>query len=211
LPVSYNLPDTDRGVIYQRSQYQKGGLGQWYWNYRDDRILSYIKDEKIILDIGCGEGITLQRLIETFPNKNPFGLDLSFENALICRKFGLSIFTCSVDYISIPDNSIDCCLLLEVIEHLERPGQAISEIHRVLKRHGLLLLIFPNDIVFKIARIVTLKFREAFYNPGHIKQWTPRLMKKLLKKKGFDIMKLQNIPFIFWWCSLHCLVVARKV
>ena len=202
--------NSSKNHIYQREQYQKGGLGQWYWDYRDKRVISHIKDEYSILDIGCGEGITLEKLIHRFPNKNIKGIDYSRENVEVCKGYGLPVDYGSVYNLKIDDNSVDCVIFLEVIEHLSDYKKALREICRVLKPNGFLILIFPNDRIFKIARILTFKFKEAFYDSGHVKQWTPKIMKRVLEQLGFEISKIENIPFYFWPCSLHCLIMAKK-
>jgi hypothetical protein len=33
MPVHYGLPK--EGMIYQRDQYEKGGIGRWYWDHKD--------------------------------------------------------------------------------------------------------------------------------------------------------------------------------
>jgi len=207
-PVNFSSESKDH--ISQRGQYKKGGLGRWYWDYRDKKIISYIKDEHKILDIGCGEGITLEKITKTFPSKNIKGIDYIKENVEICKKHGLPVEYGSVYDLKIEDNSIDSVVFLEVIEHISDYKKALQEISRVLKPNGSLILIFPNDRIFKIARILTLKLREAFYDPGHIKQWTPKLIKESLKREGFTVSKINNLPFYFWLFSLHCLVIARK-
>lgn len=207
-PVNFSSKLKD--YISQREQYKKGGLGRWYWDYRDKKVISCIKDEHIILDIGCGEGITLEKLIKIFPNKNIKGIDYIKENVEICKNHGLPVDYGSVYDLKIENNSINCVIFLEVIEHLADYKKALQEIHRVLKPNGSLILIFPNDRIFKIARILTLNFKKAFYDPGHVKQWTPNTIKKLLKHRGFMVSGVNNLPFYFWPFSLHCLVVAKK-
>jgi len=207
-PVNFSSRLEDH--IFQREQYKKGGFGCWYWDYRDKKIISYIKNEHIILDIGCGEGITLEKLIKKFPNKDIKGIDYIQENVEICKKYGLPVEYGSVYNLKIENNSVDYVVFLEVIEHLTDYKKALQEICRVLKPNGSLILIFPNDRIFKMARILTLKFKEAFYDPGHLKQWTPRTIKKELKEDGFVISRIKNLPFYFWPFSLHCLVVANK-
>ncbi|MFH1457033.1 MAG: class I SAM-dependent methyltransferase [Patescibacteria group bacterium] len=208
MPV--NINSFSNNEIYQRKQYQKRGIGRWYWNYRDRQILSFIKNKQSIIDLGCGEGITLEKLIKKFPDKDIRGIDYCRENIEICKKHRLPVEHGSVYDLKIKDNSINCIVFLEVIEHLDDPQRALSEIYRVLKKNGLLLLIFPNDKIFRIARILIFKFKEAFYDPGHTKQWTPKKIKKVLKKLDFKIIKINNMPFFFWSLSLHCLVVVRK-
>ena len=197
-------------ALPQREQYAKGGIGRWYWDYRDQRTLSFIRNEKSILDIGCGEGITLEKLLKKFPDRKILGLDYSRENVAICKIQNLPAHRGSAYELAFEDQSFDCCLFLEVIEHLLDAERALREIHRVLRKGGLLLVIFPNDWVFKAARLFFFKLKEAFTPSGHVKQWRPGEMKKTLKGVGFEIQEMACMPFFFWWCSLHCLVVAKK-
>ena len=199
-----------RDALLQRDQYAKGGIGRWYWDYRDRRTLSFIGKEKVILDVGCGEGITLERILKKFPDGIIQGIDDSAEKVQICRNLGLPARVGNVYDLAFAANSFDCCLLLEVIEHLKDPSRAFGEIHRVLKKGGLLLLIFPNDLLFKAARLCFFKLAEAFAPSGHVRQWTPGAMERALKTNGFEVQEMLCLPFGLWWFSLHCLVAARK-
>jgi ubiquinone/menaquinone biosynthesis C-methylase UbiE len=196
--------------LLQREQYGKGGIGRWYWDFRDRRTLSYIGDEKNILDVGCGEGITLEKLLRKFPDRNIVGIDYSPEKVVACAQNQLPAKCGSAYELEFSDGSMDCCLFLEVVEHLLDPLKALREIHRVLRKGGLLLLIFPHDFLFKVARLACAKFQEAFAPSGHVKQWTPAEMHQILEGVGFAIQEVACLPFYFWWCSLHCLVVARR-
>jgi ubiquinone/menaquinone biosynthesis C-methylase UbiE len=108
------------------------------------------------------------------------------------------------------NDAFDCIFLLEVIEHLTEPERALTETHRILRPQGRMVMIFPNDAVFKIARLLTLKLKEAYYDPGHLRQWTPWDMKVFLNHHGFTILKQKNIPFFIWHLSLHHLIVCEK-
>ena len=199
-----------RGALMQRDQYAKGGIGRWYWDYRDRRTLSFIGREKEILDVGCGEGITLEKIVKKFPHRNIQGIDDSAEKIQICQRLGLPARLGNVYELAFETDSFDCCLLLEVIEHLQDPFRALGEIRRVLRRGGRLLLIFPNDPLFKVSRLCFFKVEEAFAPSGHVRQWTPGTMREALQKNGFEVQEMLSLPFVFWWISLHCLVVARK-
>jgi hypothetical protein len=65
--------------------------------------------------------------------------------------------------------------------------------------------------MFKIARLMFLKFKEAFADPGHVTQFTPWKLKKLLEKNGFKALKIVNTPFKLWFLSLHCIMLAKKI
>lgn len=111
---------------------------------------------------------------------------------------------------NVRDESDDAILFLEVLEHLDQPELAIAQIQRILKPGGKLVLLFPNDTFFKLAKPMTYKFREAFYDPGHGKQWTPGEVRKFLTKERFVVVEVKSIPFLIWPISLHGLIAARK-
>ena len=198
--------------LSQRVQYNKGGPGRWYWDFRDKQALKHIsREEKLILDLGCGEGLTLEKMARDFKDIKFLGVDADPENVAICKKYDLSVEQGDAYSLNFPENNFDVVSFLEVIEHLDYPQKAIGEIRRVLKPGGKLIIIFPNDFIFKLSRIITLKFKEAAYNPGHKKQWRHELIKRFLKENGFEVVYSRNLPFYFWNLSLHGIVVAKKL
>jgi ubiquinone/menaquinone biosynthesis C-methylase UbiE len=207
MPVDTNLEK--KGMIYQRDQYAKGGLGVRYWDYRDKVALNYVVGDRIV-DIGCGEGITLEKLVRLYPDRQIVGIDSEPENIEICQKQGLPVQYGTVFDLPFETNAIDCALFFEVIEHLDEPEKALAEINRVLKPTGRLIIVFPNDRMFIISRLLTGMIREAFYDAGHVMQWTPSIIRKALKAEGFSSVATRNLPFLFWPISLHHVSVAEK-
>lgn len=210
MPVHPDLPKD--GIIYQRVQYAKGGPGRWYWDWRDSIAFSYINPgHRIILDMGCGEGIGLEKLKKNFPEKFIFGIDLEKENVEICKKYNLDVIRANVYNLPLANDSIDVCICIDMLEHLKTPHKGLKELKRVLKKDGLIIMIIPNDRNFFIARIAMLMFKEAFYEAGHEKKWTPKSLERLFLEEGLKIEDRRNLPFILWQTSLHHLVVARKI
>ena len=208
MPVDITLKETP---IYQIEQYNKGGIGKLYWNYRDKAALSYLgKRDTRVIDIGCGEGITLEKVSRMFPEKCCIGVDGLQENLFICRAHHLEVIGGDIYQLPIKNETFDYILFLEVIEHLCDPESAMVEMHRILKPQGKLVMVFPNDPVFKITRILTLKLKEAFYDPGHITQWTPETAEELANRHGFIVLEQKSIPFLIWRFSLHHLMVCEK-
>lgn len=208
MPIDHK-PESTR--FYQREQYQKNGLSRWYWDFKDGVITGLIRGwHQNILDVGCGEGILLEKLLGQFPGRNIRGLDVMPENIKICQTQQLPVFWGSVYDLPVPAGSIDLCIVSEVIEHLENADSALENIKRVLKKGGEVIIVFPNDRVFKITRLLFLRLKEAFACLGHLKQFTPLLVRQLLRKHGLVVQKIKNTPFGFWPLSLHCIILAKK-
>lgn len=196
-------------AIYQRAQYAKGGIGRWHWDQRDHAALNLVRPtDQTIVDIGCGEGITLEKIHRLFPERKVMGIDILPENVAICNRHGCRAVQGDVNHLPFLSKSVDFVLFLEVIEHLVHPEKAIQEIRRILVPGGRLVIVFPNDRIFKIARILTLRFREATYDPGHVRQWTPYDIRSFLRRQGFTSVFSRNIPFYLWQISLHCVMAA---
>jgi SAM-dependent methyltransferase len=208
MPIDHKVGSS---FIFQRDQYRKWGIGRYYWDYRDNSAFKFIKKQYYdILDIGCGEGLTLEKLLLRFPHRNINGIDIIKQNVDICKQHNLPVSLGSVYDLPLKPDSIDLCLLLEVIEHLENPALALKNIRRILRPGGQLVIIFPNDFIFKAARLFFLKFKEAFADLGHINHFSPKSIKTILSLNGFEPLEKKNIPFYFWPISLHCVVLAKK-
>ncbi len=198
-------------TLYQRNQYAKGGMGRWHWDRRDQLTLDLVRPtDRTIVDIGCGEGITLEKTHRLYPDRNVLGIDNLPENIDICKNHRCKAELGDVYDLPFSSESVDCVLFMEVIEHLKDPATAVKEIHRVLVPRGRLVLAFPNDRFFKIARILFLRWHEAVYDPGHVRQWTPKDMRHFLSRQHFTLAFSRNIPFLFWPISLHCVMAADK-
>ena len=167
--------------------------------------------DEIVLDVGCGEGLTLEKLVRDNPEKVVLGIELLRENIDILKSHGLPVQQASVHHLPFPNESIDFILFSEVLEHISQPEGAMREIHRVLKIGGRVSIIVPNDLVFKIARLLTGRFKEARFDPGHKRQWTPSMLSHFIGMEGFRPVYSRNIPFFFWPLSLHAVVVGEKV
>jgi len=140
-----------------------------------------------ILDLGCGEGV----LVEEFSR-------LGYDIVGLDRNYSSS-FVLPGDITAMPfsDGNFDVVLCLDVIEHLNYESQevAISEMRRVLKDDGVVVLTIPNLAHFysrlnfllrgQLDRTASIK-----KHPGDrpIKEYL-----QLIKKEGFRVVKRKGL------------------
>jgi SAM-dependent methyltransferase len=81
-------------------------------------------------------------------------------------------------------STYDFVFCLEVLEHVPHPFRTLSEIHRVLKPGGVLVLSVPNPYHFK--EIIWHLFRIPD-RQGHFYAWTRQTMTRLGELAGFRL------------------------
>ena len=185
---------------------------------------------KSMLDLGSRRCEMLDFIAAEMPGIDRFAaVDISEESLDDCRKKGYE--TAKVDLESEPlpfeDGVFDCVLATEVIEHLARHSLLLSEIHRVLKPDGRLIITVPN--VARLKNRVKMLFGydpHRIYPPSehdvHIREFTGDSIAKLLGFSGFEKEKTLYIAFptknpIVWFAKrimpslrAHILCVAHK-
>ena len=106
-------------------------------------------DKKIGLDIGCGDGVTLYKVM--LAGGRVIGVDLEYSGLALARKQienrmkqTPELVNALCYHLPFPDQSFDYVLSVEVIEHLAKPDQFLSEIIRVLRPGGMVALTTPH-------------------------------------------------------------------
>ena len=93
-----------------------------------------------LLDIGSGRGVFLWPLLDAFPDLTVTAIDLLEHRRAVLeavRAGGidrLSVHDMSVTELGFGDDSFDVATVLEVLEHLVEPAQAVRELVRVARR-----------------------------------------------------------------------------
>ncbi|MBF0331517.1 MAG: methyltransferase domain-containing protein [Candidatus Omnitrophica bacterium] len=112
-------------------------------NHLLEKIVSVIAGQKKgkVLDMGCGDGKTGKRLLDLGFDVEACDMDSErFEFK------GIIPFTAgNLDHpLPYADGTFDYVIFMEVIEHIYNPGFVISEISRILRPGGQILLSTPN-------------------------------------------------------------------
>ena len=160
---------------------------------------------KKVLDAGCGEGFSLNKLISNKIGDELEGIEYSKEAIALGEKLFPNANIKLGDIYNLPykTDSFDLVVCTEVLEHLEDPQKALLEIIRVSKKY--LILSVPNEPIFRLANFLRGKYMSSFGNShGHINHWTIFSFQKFIKKNGIKIKKLK-LPFPW------ILVLGRKI
>lgn len=158
------------------------------------KIIKPLKAEAI-LDVGCGEGFSLNKLHENNIGKKLEGIDYSKEAISIGKKLfpNLSLKQGSIYNLLYKDDTFDIVLGTEVLEHLGNPKKALQEILRVSKKY--ILVSVPNEPFFMMSNFLRGKNVMQFGNdPEHIQHWTIFSFLELMKTHGVRI-KAMKLPF----------------
>lgn len=180
------------------------------------RILRNVRPGSKILDVGCGVG-----QVSNFLAGRGFdvtGIDISSLFVKEAKKLGKAKFrTMDSTILSFKDESFDAVISAETLEHITNPEKALSEMTRVLKKGGKLILRFPNKqskmrnfitILTKRPRfeIVKPKLDKSVYGDDEDLCYLASTSDVIVFLKGRGFRILYTKPF-FWKSAL---IVARK-
>ena len=101
-----------------------------------------------VLEVGCGRGFYVKTLKEVWPGLQVTGVDLNPKYLEQAKEFkgDLRVELRVADATDLPfaDDTFDRIIASEVLEHIPNDEKAISEIFRVLKPGGIVMITVPN-------------------------------------------------------------------
>ncbi len=137
-----------------------------------------------ILDVGCGEGFTLQKLKNRNIGKKLEGVEYLERAIEIGKKIHPELKLKQGNIYELPykDNEFDLVLCTEVLEHLEYPEKALKELRRVSKKYCVISV--PNEPWFMLGNFLRGKNFSRWGNDiEHIQHWSTRGIRKLVGKE----------------------------
>lgn len=139
------------------------------------------------LEIGCSTGEMLIEANSFFAAK---GVEADEKNSRVCRSRGLDVFAGTLCDARFPDSHFDAAAMYHVIEHVPSPRRELSELHRIIKPGGWLILETPN-IATVWFRLLGARWRQ--FIPDHIFFFTPQTITKLCEENGFELRELRSV------------------
>lgn len=156
---------------YLKTRRNLGRLYRNYWLY--PTLVKYLKG--ISLDVGCGLGDMLAYRAQTI------GVDINPHTVEYCRSRGLDAYLMQPDRLPFHNKYFDSVFLDNVLEHLENPNKLLSEIGRVLRDDGTLLIGLPGKIGW-------------LSDADHKVNYDEQSLKLCLSNAGFKCLKMFYMP-----------------
>jgi ubiquinone/menaquinone biosynthesis C-methylase UbiE len=175
-----------------------------------------------ILDVGCGQGRCLEIVRHYFPHSRLLGVDFS-ATAIAAARSRLPEATFHVgvceDPSSIPNESADLVLSIEVLEHVVDARKAVLEFARVLKPGGRLLVTTPCSNKLSLEWTVNFltgglqKMPDGFGRfgtdpPEHIRRLSSKDLNNIMREAGLTRDWIRFRAHLFTWPSYFA---ARRV
>lgn len=110
-------------------------------------------ENKIVLDIACGEGYGSNLMAEKA--KEIFAMDI--DNTIVdhaaftYKKRNLKFLTGDIRNTSFPDHTFDVIVCFETLEHVDEHHIVMTEFKRILKPQGVILMSTPEKANYSIA------------------------------------------------------------
>lgn len=176
------------------------------------------KNSELILDVGCGNGAVANFLIKH--GYNVYGTDASEKGILLANQINPGrFFLQDLTKDGLPEELVDLhfktIISTEVIEHLYDPRKYISFCKDILTKSGggNLIISTPYNGYLKNLAVALLdgydKHHTVLWDGGHIKFWSYKTIKALLKEFDIEIVQFKGVGrFPYLWKSM---IVNAKV
>lgn len=168
----------------------------------NQEFTKYDKGRKIrILDIGCGKGDDLIN-IQKIGGKDCelFGIESYDKYKKICGEKGIKTESINIEQDQFPfdDAFFDIVIINQVLEHTKEIFFVLSEISRILKPHGKLILGVPNLGTWHDRIILLLGQQPSGIKvPGpHVRGFTiPGIKKLIVLDDYFEVTNIKGSGF----------------
>ncbi len=171
---------------------------------RSEGVISFLKPEaaELILDIGCGNARDFVPMLAK--GSRVIGVDISPQMIEAARhaleRCALGEYELRVGdatHLDFPDAYFDKVIASEVIEHIPDWKKSLSEMHRVLKRNGELVLSTPNRRSwYGVDRYFIEKVLRKQWAHPHDSWKTYRELEQVLRECGYTVLAKRGICYM---------------
>ncbi|MBR8830303.1 MAG: Ubiquinone biosynthesis O-methyltransferase, mitochondrial [Chroococcopsis gigantea SAG 12.99] len=182
-------------------------LSSYYFSshVRHDLIKLISNKPDKVLEVGCGIGKTGKAIVEKIGSQ-VIGLDISAEALSIAQEENCyeKLVICDLDRTVIPEaiknESFDCILYPDVLEHLTNPWETIKSHMNLLNPDGIIIASIPNIRHIYIIKELVFKGDWSYQDMGimdktHLRFFTKKTMIALFEEAGLEITGIKPRSF----------------
>lgn len=195
----YHCPSSDLRffhpfVLGSEAFYEDLQKFDWYYMAEKaeyDYALQFIQETNSILEIGCGKGVFLQKVLSKYPQTQCTGLELSDKAQKTGSKNGLNVIKELVqDHALQNSHQYDVVCAFQVLEHIAEVRSFIEACVSCLKPGGLLIYAVPSWNSFN--QYVPNSILDM--PPHHITKWSDKSLANLTKYFSLEHLQLWHEP-----------------
>ena len=142
-------------------------------------------EKRNILDLGCGPGFASSAITNVY---SKYGLEVSEKAATLAKKYIANVHVGRLEKDTYPEEFFDVVFCYHVIEHVEDPIEFVSNVRRIMKTHGHLIIGLPN-FDSGAARRYGKNYR-LLHDKSHISLFSSLSLKDLLEDYGFIVDRI---------------------
>lgn len=188
----------------------KNPLVNFFHNQRLKTILDFIPSNNRvrILDAGCGEGHLLKKIHKKNPEAILYGVDIT-KVALISAKKRVptgKFLLQDTTKLSLKEEFFDIVICQDALEHIYDYKKVLSNLKKVTKKGGIIVLSYPNENNLTLSRFLLFKWPPKIQD--HVNSFNPRKIREEINLPLFKQINLPiNLPPIF---SLETIQFFKK-
>jgi len=142
---------------------------------------------RTLLDVGCGEGVLVQRWAQRIGTGRVVGIDLEEDSIQAGWREhqapNLEYRVVSGESLPFAEGEFDMVSAIEVLEHVPDPERTLAEMARCAQRH--LLVSVPREPLWRMLNMARGAYlRELGNTPGHLNHFSTRAFVSLLARHG---------------------------
>jgi SAM-dependent methyltransferase len=169
------------------------GLIRW-WNGTDNQGQYKVRAGEVMLDVGCGSGVSL--LEAKTLGATAFGIEADPNVKPIAAALGLDIYFGSLQDRPFPEQRFDLIVMNQVIEHLPDPDQALQILSERLTSNGRMVLVFPNTA--SLWRRFSGRRWINWHIPYHLHHFDRASFERMACRCGLTVVRTRTITPNVW-------------
>lgn len=194
------VPETSFGLWFLRTHTWEHHVLRVAINDLKRLISAPLPQAPIIVDVGCGHGLSCRLLEKAFSPQRIIGVDFHQPSLDVARQTVAGLAApvellhghCAA--LPLPDQCADMVFCHQTFHHLVEQEQALQEFRRVLKPGGVLLFAESTEAYIK-SWVIRLLFR----HPMHVQKSAQGYL-DMIRAGGFEFSE-KNVSYPYLWWS----------